>query len=101
MIIFNTTFSVDNASIEEFIDFVKQIYVVKAIETGELTRPRLVKILTENAESSSIALQFEVKEPEHLDNWYDSTGDSLNEILVNQFGDKVLGFSTIMEEVEL
>jgi hypothetical protein len=36
-----------------------------------------------------------------LDNWDKNKGIKLNEKLVNHFQDKIVGFSTLLEEIEL
>lgn len=101
MIIFNTTYHVDNLVLDEFISFLRNEFIPEATNGGEMIHPRLAKILSHQEEGTSLALQFEVAAPEKLDDWYDQAGDDLNERMVARFGSKVVGFSTLMEEIEL
>ena len=101
MIIFNTTYHVENSVLNEFIEFLKSDFIPAAETGSEMTHARLVKILSHQEEGTSLALQFDVAIPEKLDDWYEATGDALNEKLQSRFGQKVLGFSTLMEEIAL
>lgn len=102
MIIFNTTYHVDNLILNDFIVYLRSEFIPQATKSGELTHPRLTRILSHGEEEgSNFALQFEVTDPEKLDDWYDETGDQLNEEMVGRFGERVVGFSTLMEVIDL
>ncbi|MGL4293878.1 MAG: DUF4286 family protein [Bacteroidales bacterium] len=102
MIIFNTTYHVDNLVLDEFLSYLKNEFIPQAIAAKELNNPRLTRVMTqEPQEGSSLALQFEIADLEKLDEWYDETGDRLNEDLVARFGSQVVGFSTLMEVIDL
>lgn len=102
MIIFNTTYHVDNLVLDDFIKFLRNEFIPAATASKELSEPRLTRVLAqEPQEGSSFALQFEVEELEKLDDWYDQIGDNLNEDLVAKFGSQVVGFSTLLEVIDL
>lgn len=102
MIIFNTTYHVDDRVLADFITYLREEFVPKAIQDKEMTNPRLTRVMThEPQEGSSLALQFEIRELEKLDEWYEEIGDSLNEDMIARFGSQVVGFSTLMELIEL
>ncbi|MEG1617539.1 MAG: DUF4286 family protein [Bacteroidales bacterium] len=102
MIIFNTTYHVEMATVDDFVTYVRNQFVPAATRSEELTHPRLTRILSHEDEGGvSFALQFQVTDPMKLDDWYDEIGDELNEEFVANFGEKVVGFSTLMEVIDL
>lgn len=103
MIIFNTTFHVDDSLKNKFLDFIKNSYVPKALTDNILKEPRLSEILSqeEHPEGTNYALQFLVSDVETLNIWYKSTGLELNKDLAATFGQKVAGFSTVMRMCDL
>lgn len=101
MIIFNTTYHVDNSVLDDFIQFLTTEFIPVATSDKELSNPRLTKVMTQEVqEGSSIALQFEIADLDKLDDWYEQVGDSLNNDLVTRFGSQVVGFSTLLEVIE-
>ncbi|MEG1186354.1 MAG: DUF4286 family protein [Bacteroidales bacterium] len=102
MIIFNTTYHVDDRVLDDFIKYLRNEFVPNAVQDKEMRNPRLTRVMTqEPQEGSSLALQFEIAELDKLDDWYDQIGDALNEDMVAKFGAQVVGFSTLMEMIEL
>ena len=102
MIIFNTTYHVEEQILDEFLNYLKTEFVPAAIESQELKAPRMTRVLSqEQTNGHSFALQFEINELDGLDDWYNQTGEALNEEMISRFGEKVVGFSTLMEVVEL
>ena len=102
MLIFNTTFHVDSDICDVYQSFMKQIYIPQAINNGFLHEPRFVSIRSQHGEHGvSFSLQFRVKNNETLDLWLSSDGQLLQQHLVHKFGNKVTGFITLMDEIEL
>ena len=95
-----TTFQVETADAQNFVVFLHEVYVPKAIESGELTKPRLTRILSHKDDASEcFSLQFEMESSAILHKWHTQVGAKLNEELLKTFKDKVVGFPTLMEEV--
>ncbi|GAB1358593.1 hypothetical protein MASR1M31_03720 [Porphyromonadaceae bacterium] len=101
--IINTTYVVEAAAAQHFIDYLREFYIPKATATGLLTFPRLSRILREGdpEEGISIALQFSSQSNDHYLEWHDERGQKLARMLTNKFGHSVVGFTTYMEEIEL
>ncbi|MCP9611180.1 DUF4286 family protein [Coprobacter tertius] len=98
MIIYNTTYQVDKETIDEFILWLKENYIPRAMIRGELSEPQLCKVITpDDYEGSSFSLQFHVKDTRILSLWYEKVGKILQEELVTCFGEKVVGFNTLLE----
>ena len=66
-----------------------------------LHAPRLLKVLSHRDEGACYSLQFEVENSAILHRWHQEQGAALNEELVKLFKDKVVGFPTLMEVVDL
>ncbi len=102
MIIFNTTFHVEDDVCSNYIAFMKEIYIARASTSGFLHEPRFARIQPQHEESgSSYSLQFRVKNVDTLNHWFSTEGQILQEELTARFGNKALGFVTLLEEIEL
>ncbi len=101
MIIFNTTYCLDHSVCNSGLVWLRENYIPKALESGEVHTPRMLKILTDESEGVNYSLQFRVESIEILEVWYRSTGDLLHHEMLKLFGEKMVGFSTLLEEVGL
>lgn len=103
MIIFNTTYHVDDSLKNKFLDYIKTEYIPRAISSGILSQPRLAEILSqeEKPQGTNYALQFNVSDIKNLNRWYSESGLKLNDDFVAQFGEKVVGFSTLMKDCNI
>ena len=87
MLIYNTTFQVDDAVHDNFLIWIKESYIPEVQKHGTLKAPR-------------ICLQWEVESSGLLHRWHMEQGVRLNDELTKIFKDKVVGFPTLMEIVE-
>ena len=102
MIIYNTTYTVANADASNFIIWVHEAYIPKAQEGGILRNARLMQILThKDPETECFSLQFEVESTGLLQKWYAQNGKALVDDLLQTFGENVVGFSTLMNDITL
>lgn len=102
MIIFNTTFHVEDDMHDMFIFFLKNKYVPKAVESGFLTDPRLAHIYKQHEEKGkSYSLQFRVKDVDTLNQWLSAGEKMIQMEIADRFGHKVMGFITLLEEIDL
>lgn len=102
MIVYNTTFHTDDANEERFLEWLKTVFIPKALENGILSDPRLTRVFNHNGDNGqSYSLQFRTETIDGLSQWYETTGNTLVETLGKQFGEAVAGFSTLLEEMEL
>jgi hypothetical protein len=102
MIIVNTTFHAEDDICDEYIRFMKEFYIPEAVNSGFLHEPRFARIRAQHEErGSSYSVQFKVKNTDTLNRWYAAKGEVLQKELATRFGNKVLGFVTLLEEMEL
>lgn len=102
MIIYNTTFHVMNEVRADFLNWVRTVYVPQATDNRMLFVPMLTKIIgSEQDGGESYALQFRVQSNETLEAWKQEVGVALTQQLVKRYGNKVVGFTTLMEKLDL
>ena len=101
MIVYNTTFHIEKDSINECLAYLKKQYIPKAAASGFVQKPCLRRIIqTEQEEGESFSVQFHVKNMDTLNFWLQNEGNLLQKDLVNRFGYKIAGFSTLLEELD-
>ena len=102
MLIFNTTFHLDDSILDECLAYLKEKFIPQALTGNLLEQPCLARIERQHEEHGvSYALQFKAKDMDTLDKWAREIGEPLQEDLYNKFGNKISGFVTLMEEIPL
>ncbi|HPW90116.1 MAG TPA: DUF4286 family protein [Paludibacteraceae bacterium] len=97
MILYNTTFGVENSAIADWLAFMKMEFMPTMAK--ELHHVKLCKIMIEHPEGlTSFALHGSSDSHEQLKAWQTTEQLFLRQ-LRTQFGERVLWFSTLMEEV--
>lgn len=100
MIIYNTTYQMPVADARDFVIWVTEVMMPRLEQTGYISGARLSHILShKDDESECFALQFEIESTARLHYWFVKQGKALGEELLKTFNNRVLGFSTMMEEV--
>lgn len=101
MIVYNTTFHIEKDILEESLEYLKKQYMQKAVSSGFLQRPCLRRVMhTADDEGGSYSVQFHVKNTDTLQYWLDHEGAALHKELVDRFGSKIVGFTTLLEEID-
>ena len=102
MLIYNTTFHCEKACYNEFVTWMRTVYIPTALQTNGLSEARMARIMGQDEnEGISITVQFSTTSLDTLSAWYEACGAKLIEQLETKFQQKVVGFSTIMEQIEL
>lgn len=102
MIIFNTTYHADHSRKDEFISWLKNFYIPAVLKHGGLQEPQLTRIFAENEEEGiSLSLQFKSPDTDTLERWHKECGETLLCDMQKKFGKQVLGFSTLLEVIDL
>lgn len=101
MLVYNTTFHVEEAVLQQFLCFVKDEYYPKVTAGGHLENPRLLRLLGDVGDGLfGYALMADCPgEAASLKKWRHETGDALIAEVQKKFGTKVLTFSTSMKLV--
>ena len=104
MILYNITINMDTDIAEACLDYLKRCYLPQATQSGVMFSPKIHKILPyddASAQSDSYAIQFNVKNVDTLNYWIEHEGQGISKQLVEHFGNKVVGFTTVLEEIDL
>lgn len=101
MTIINTTFHVEKSVQNRFCEWVRKTYVPEALSSGILSDPCFSRILIEVQEDClSFAVSFKIRSVEQAVEWHDGHGAGLRRDLHSKFGDRVLFFTTYMEQLQ-
>lgn len=102
MIIYNTTFLVMDQVRDDFLAWIRTVYVPRATQTRQLVAPMFARVMGSAEDGAeSYALQFRAHSAESLQEWKDSIGTALVSDMTRRFGSNVMGFSTMMDKIEL
>lgn len=102
MLIVNTTYHVSESVEDAWKEWVRIEYIPIVVAPGILKQPRLHRLLVENEPGhQSYALQFEVKDLDTLDLWFQNHGSKMQKDLSDRFQEKVLSFTTLMEVIDI
>ena len=102
MILFHTTFHVSNDIYEAGLSYFRTVYILAALRGGQLHAPRLQRVMhDEEHEGISLSMQFQVADLHTLQDWMSREGTRLQQEIRTQFGDRIVGFSTLLEELDL
>lgn len=100
MLIYNTTYHVEEEQEKYFLIWMQEFYLAEVDKYGILHTPRISRILSHREEGSvCFSVQFEVENSALLHRWHQEQGVKLNEELLKLFKDKVVGFPTLMEVI--
>ena len=100
MIVYNITFQVDFNDSQEFVVFLHEKYVPEIEKDEMLSNVRLCRILShKDVDSECFSLQFECESSAVLHNWYLKKGNALSNEIKSIFGNRVVGFPTMMEVI--
>ena len=82
-------------------EYLKKQYIPKAVASGFLQRPCLRRVMqTQPEEGVSFSVQFHTKNVDTLNYWLQNEGNNIHRALVERFGQKIAGFSTLLEEID-
>ena len=102
MIVYNTTFHIHKEILAECLAFLKSHYIPQAAASGLLRDPYLRRILnSENEEGESYSVQFHTQDTASLNQWLQQDGRALQQELIDRYQEKIVGFSTLLEEIAL
>jgi hypothetical protein len=101
MIVFNTTFHVEEELQEDFVEYMLQHFIPMSTKSGLLTSPRLARVFgKEEDEGHSYAMEFIASDLVTLERWNADESQVVYAPLLEKFKEKLIGFSTIMQTIE-
>ncbi|MBF6598169.1 MAG: DUF4286 family protein [Fermentimonas sp.] len=101
MIVFNTTFHVDEVIQDDFIEYMLQVFIPMSTKSGLLTYPRLSRIFGKDEdEGISFAMEFQVADIVVMEKWNADESKYVFNPLMERFKEKMIGFSTLMQTID-
>ncbi|MDL2299676.1 DUF4286 family protein [Bacteroides sp. OttesenSCG-928-E20] len=100
MLIYNTTYHVEDDVRDHFLIWLKECLIPEVEKDGVLTSPRLCRVISHRDSGTNYSLQWEVENSTVLHRWHVASGARYSDELTKLFGKKVVGFPTLLEEVE-
>ncbi|MGI6047254.1 MAG: DUF4286 family protein [Petrimonas sp.] len=102
MIIYNTTFSIPKELQNEFLDFIRDEYIPLSTKNNLIKEPRLTRVFSkDDDEDYSFALEFKADTIEQLEEWNKMYGRKLYFLVMRKFKQHILGFTTLLQPIEL
>ncbi|MGL4851405.1 MAG: DUF4286 family protein [Phocaeicola sp.] len=101
MLVYNTTYQVGIEEARNFVIWISECYIPQVEESGKLSNPRLLQILSHKEQNTEcFSLQWEVENSAALHQWHTEQGASLAKEMVKLFKDSVVAFTTLMEVIK-
>jgi hypothetical protein len=100
LLIINQTFLIDDGVLSEWLDWTKLVYIPEVISSGFFSNHRIFKIHEGGSEEgSTFSFQFLIHSNKYLPEIRQNFDSKYEPLLTNTFGEKVLFFRTILEEM--
>lgn len=99
MLIYNTTYHLEEQDEDNFIIWIKECYIPQVQKLNYLNAPRLCRILSHREEGICYSIQWEVESSEVLHKWYREQGSLMEKEILDLFKQRIVGFSTLLEVV--
>ncbi len=99
MYLFNTTFYIDDAVMNDWIEWLRATYLPMMQAAGTFSNPLVYQVhsLNDEEDSSSIAVQFSVETMDDIRQWEETVNPRVEQSMLGVFGTKVLHFWTVLE----
>ncbi|MBP9016660.1 MAG: DUF4286 family protein [Paludibacteraceae bacterium] len=98
MLIFNTTYLVENEFYPQWINWVQASLIPFMMSTADFSEPQIAKVLTgESVKETSYSVQFKISDKSKLNDWMQKHGEDFSQLCTAKFGNHVLYFSTLLE----
>ena len=98
--VYNTTYTMPSEDARHFVIWIREVLLPRVQGDETLINPRLLRILSHHEqESECFSLQFEVEDTAVLHKWFVRQGNQLSQEMQQLFDGRIVGFSTLMEEV--
>jgi hypothetical protein len=101
MIIYNVTCNIPSEIEQEWVHWMKHEHIPEVIATEKFTGFKMLKLLTEvdGNEGVNYAIQYYCQSVDDFNDYAFNYGPALKAKTAAKYGDKVLAFRTLLEEV--
>lgn len=101
MILYNVTINVDDASHDEWLEWMQNVHIPAVIGTGLFLSHKMYKLLTRHPEEegTTYSVQYWLKDLATFEKYRDEFAPALQKQTLNRFGDRFSAFRSLLEEV--
>ena len=101
MLIYNITFNVETLIEAEWLEWMKKVHIVEILKTKYFSEHRILRLINEHPDTSgtTYAVQLTAMNISDVQKYLANQGAVLQNKLIAKFGQKVLLFMTLLEEV--
>jgi len=100
MLIYNETFIIDDAIVDEWLRWVKDNHIPSVLGTGSFDSYKLFTILDSPNEGITYCLQFQTTSVERYSDFYYKRMEEIHAVHNKQFEERFALFHTLMESIE-
>ena len=100
MYIYNITFNVENSIEQEWLDFVKKVFIPKMLKSGLITGATTAKIVVDEAQGTSYSIQFFTDKKENLDHFINNEFQPILQEIHDKFSPEMLYFATELDVID-
>ena len=101
MFVYNITFNVEPPIESEWLEWMKNEHILDILGTQHFTEYRILRLINEHPDASgtTYAVQFTATNIDHVQQYLANQGTILQNELRAKFGEKVLSFTSLLEEI--
>lgn len=98
-VFYNITYNVDGSILDEWLGWMQGGFIKKYVDSKYFESAKMLKVLVEEELGGvTYAIMYKSPNMETLERFISELDSSLNKELTDKFGNKVLTFSTFLEE---
>ena len=100
MIVYNVTVKVETSLVSEWMDWMKTTHIQEVLNTECFQSAQMFHLVEhDDEEGKTFSIQYKCGNFELLQKYQSDFAPSLQKIVSDKYGDKVLAFRTILKEV--
>lgn len=100
MYIYNVTINIDDSVHDQWLEWMKNTHIPQVMQTGKFMHAKMVKVLLEEEMGgTTYAIQYQVKNKQLLEKYYEEEASRLRQEMDRLFGGKYVAFRTELEVI--
>ncbi len=101
MLLYNITTKVDNAIVNEWLQWQKEIHIPEIMDSGLFHEYRLYRLLgQDDTEGKTYVTQFFIDSENNYQKYLQHFAPGLREKAIGQWGDQIISFRTLLQNVD-
>lgn len=100
MIIYNVTCNVEHCISQEWQKWMREIHIPEVMNCGMFIHAKINKVLSRSEDGDTFAVQYKCDSMQDLHQYHLRFSKALKKKHIDRYGDKVVCFRTILEELD-